>query len=163
VHLRPLAVRGSVAALVVGLILLEGYDPWFNRPTVHVAPVDVELARRTDTRGVVYLPMNSNPQLDISIFQQPQNLYGETAHHRPTPNGYSGYIPPSYVAQSRALWTLPSPTAIALLQRLGIRYVVVHPSVGGTPWSGLRVPRSAAPLRYIGRFGRDLLYELPPG
>jgi len=163
VHLRPLVVRGAVAALLVALVLLEGYDPWFNRPTVRIAPVDVELARRPDTSGVVYLPMNSNPQLDISIFKQPRNLYGDTAHHRPTPNGYSGYIPPSYVAQSRTLWTLPSPDALALLQRLGVRYVVVHPSVAGTPWASLRSRRSAEPLRYIGRFGRDLLYELPPG
>jgi hypothetical protein len=129
---------------------------------VRIAPVDVELAHRPDTSGVVYLPMNSNPQLDISIFKQPRNLYGDTAHHRPTPNGYSGYIPPSYVAQSRALWTLPSPVAVALLQRLGVRYVVVHPSVAGTPWASLHVPSSAAPLRYVGRYGRDLLYELPP-
>jgi hypothetical protein len=144
-------------------MLLEGYDPWFNNPTARVAPVDVELARRREPGGVVYLPMNSSARLDLSIFSQPANLYSDTAHHRATPNGYSGYVPPSYVRQSRTLWRLPTPEALALLRRLGVRFVVVHPSVAGTPWASLRSPRSAESLRYLGRFGRDVLYEVPPG
>jgi hypothetical protein len=162
VRQRTPVVAAIVGTLVVFLILFEGYDPWFNRPTAQVSPVDVELTRRHDPGGVVYLPMNSNAQLDISIFKQPMNLYGDTAHHRPTPNGYSGYVPPSYVTQSRALWTLPSPDALVLLRRLGVRYVVVHPSVASTPWANLRSRRSAAPLQYLGRFGRDLVFQVPP-
>jgi hypothetical protein len=42
-----------------------------------------------------------------------------------------------------------------------VRYVVVHPSVAGTPWAALRTPHAAVPLRYLGRFGDDLLYEVP--
>ncbi len=76
-------------------------------------------------------------------------------------NGYSGYSPPSYARQSRELWTLPSPPALALLRRLGIRFVVVHATVAGTPWAGLRSPRVAAPLHYLGSFGGDELYEVP--
>jgi hypothetical protein len=154
-------VPAAVGLLVVVLILLEGYDPWFNRPTVRVPPVDVELARRHDAGGVVYLPMNSGTQLDISIFSQPLNLYGATAHHRPTPNGYSGYVPQSYVMESRALSSLPSANALMLLQRLGVRYVVVHPTVAGTPWAKLRSPRLGTPLQYAGRYGRDLLFRVP--
>jgi hypothetical protein len=156
------AVAAMVGAVLVLLILLEGYDPWFNRPTVRIAPVDVELARRHEPGGVAYLPMNSNRRLDISIFSQPVNLYNNTQHHRPTPNGYSGYVPPSYVRQSRTLSKLPMSDALTLLRKLGVRFVVVHPSVAGTPWASLRSPRSAAPLRYLGRFGRDLLYDVPP-
>jgi hypothetical protein len=150
-----------VGALLVVLILVEGYDPWFNRPNLHVAPVDVELARRHDGGGVVYLPMNTSSGFNLSIFTQPANLLGETLHHRPTPSGYSGYTPPSYYGHSRALMSLPSASARALLRRLGVRYVVVHSSVAGSAWERLRSPSTARPLRFLGRFGDDDLYELP--
>jgi hypothetical protein len=152
-----------VGTLAIVLILLEGYDPWFNRPTVHVAPVDVELARLPEPGGVVYLPMNTSNGFNLSIFTQPANLLGETLHHRPTPSGYSGYTPPSYYTHSRELWSLPSASALALLRHLGVRFVVVHPSVAGSPWQKLRDPSAARPLRYLGKFGVDDLYELPPG
>jgi len=145
----------------VALIILEGYDPWFNRPTVHVAPIDVELARRSEKGGVVYLPMNTSGGFNLSIFTQPANLLGETLHHRPTPNGYSSYYPPSYYSHSRVLMDLPSPAALALLRRLGVRFVVVHPSVAGSRWQALRSPDAARPLRHLGRFGNDDLYEVP--
>ncbi len=155
-------VPAIVATTLVLLILLEGYDPWFHRPIARIAPVESALAQRT-AGGVVYLPMNPSAQLDISIFQQPLDLYDDTVDHRPTPNGYSGYIPPSYVAESRVLHALPGPAALSLLRHLGVRYVVVHPTVEGTPWSALRNPHAALPLRYLGRFGSDLLYEVPSG
>jgi hypothetical protein len=151
----------AVASLVVVLMLLEGYDPWFNRPMVHVSPVDVELARRPDAGGVVYLPMNTNSGFNLSIFSQPANLLGETLHQRPTPNGYSGYTPPSYYSHSAALLSLPSPEAMGLLRQLAVRYVVVHANLGGQ-WAMLRNPSTVVRLRYLGRFGDDLLYEVPP-
>jgi hypothetical protein len=165
--LRPKVRTGTnlvptlVATALVVLLLLEGYDPWFQRPTVRLAPVDVALSQRRGPGGVVYLPMNRTAQLDISIFKQPANLYGDTAYHRPTPNGYSGYVPSSYVRQSRELWSLPDRRALDLLKRLGVVYVVVHQSVAGSPWASLRSPRAAAPLRFLGRFGNDLLYQVP--
>jgi hypothetical protein len=51
---------------------------------------------------------------------------------------------------------------LALLRHLGVRFVVVHPSVAGSPWQKLRDPSAARPLRFLGRFGVDDLYELPP-
>jgi len=159
---RPQVVSAVVAGVVVVLVLLEGFDPWFDRPSVRVAPVDVELAQRSPG-GVVYLPMNVSDQVDIGYFQQPRNLYGATAHHRRTPNGYAGYLPSSYLEQSKALRGLPDRRALALLRTLGVRYVVVHPDVAGTPWEQLLDPDAARPLREIGRYGRDLLYEVPPG
>jgi hypothetical protein len=150
-----------VGTLVVVLVLVEGFDPWTHDPTVTIPAVDRELARLPGAGGVAYLPMMSNSTANLSIFTQPTNLYGETAHHRPMLNGYSGYTPPSYARQSRALWSLPSPSALTLLRHLGIRYVVVHRAVAGTPWAALRSPPQAAPLRYLGSFGGDELYEVP--
>jgi hypothetical protein len=157
---RRALVPAVVGVLVVVLILVEGLDPWSDRPNVHVPPVDRALTQRAPG-GVVYLPMNVSDQVDIGYFTQPRNLYGATAHHRRTPNGYAGYLPVSYLRQSKELRSLPDPASLALLHRLGVRYVVVHPSVAGTPWSALRRRSAAEPLRYRGRYGRDLLYEVP--
>ena len=156
-------VTGVVGVIVVLLILLEGFDPWFDRPTVAVPPVDRALTH-LEAGGVVYLPMNASDQVDAGYFQQPRNLYGATAHHRITPNGYAGYAPQSYLRQSKELRSLPDDRSLALLRRLGVRFVVVHPGVAGTPWAGLVDRASAAPLRFLGRYGADLLYEVPsPG
>ena len=159
---RKLAVGAVVVSVLVGLVLLEGFESWSDKPSVEISAVDQELARRPASGGVVYLPMNPSDHLDVTYFAQPANLYGSTAHHRITPNGYAGYLPPSYLRNSKRLRTLPDPAALALLRKLGIRYVVVHPGVVGTPWAPLLVPAAAAPLEPIGRFGNDLLYEVPP-
>ncbi len=161
VRSRGLVVSAVVAVVLVSVVMLEGFDPWFDKPSVAIAPVDAELARRTDDGGVVYLPMNPSDRLDVTYFSQAANLYGSTAHHRVMPNGYSGYLPPSYLRNSKALRSLPGPAALTRLRRLGIRYVVVHPGVAGTPWARLLDPADAAPLELVGRFGDDLLYEVP--
>jgi hypothetical protein len=157
---RATLVPGVVGAVIVLLVLLEGFDPWFDRPTAEVSAVDRAIAQLAPG-GVVYLPMNTSDEVDIGYFQQPRNLYGATEHHRPTPNGYSGYLPRSYLRQSRELRALPDKEALDLLRRIGVRYVVVHEGVAGTPWRSLRNPDAAAPLELVGTYGPDLLYEVP--
>jgi hypothetical protein len=157
---RAKVVPAVVGTIVVVLVLLEGFDPWFDRPTARVPAVDRELAQLAEG-GVLYLPMNTSDEVDIGYFQQPKNLYGATEHHRRTPNGYSGYLPESYLRQSRALRDLPDDDAIALLRRIGVRYIVVHRDVAGTPWAALRNPDAATPLELVGTYGPDLLYEVP--
>ena len=41
-------------------------------------------------------------------------------------NGYSGYYPPSYIQTVARLESFPDQASIALLQRLGVRYIIVH-------------------------------------
>jgi len=157
---RARVVSSVVGVVVVVLLLLEGFDPWFDRPNVAVPPVDRALVE-SPAGGVVYLPMNVSDEVDIGYFAQPRNLYGATAHHRRTPNGYAGYLPRSYLRHSKTLRSLPDERSLALLRRLGVRYVVVHPGVAGTPWARLLDRDAAEPLRYVGTYGTDLLYEVP--
>ncbi len=159
---RPTVVAAVVGTVVVLLILLEGFDPWFDRPDVRIPPVDTELAQRPPG-GVVYLPMNVSDQVDIGYFAQPLNLYGATAHHRRTPNGYAGYLPKSYLEQSKQLRGLPDARALALLRRLGVRYVVVHPGVAAHAVGGPQVAgqgEAAAPRRPV-RHGPALRAATP--
>jgi hypothetical protein len=56
---------------------------------------------------------------------------------------------------------LPDADPIARLRALGIRYVVVRDWAAGTVWAPLLDPANAAPLRHVGTFDRDVLYEVP--
>ncbi|MFI5052764.1 MAG: hypothetical protein ACHQDE_00255 [Acidimicrobiia bacterium] len=162
----PTAVA-IVATLAVVAILVEGYAPWTGRPDIRVTAVDERLAQLAripgDQGGVLYLPAleSGSTAAALSGFRQAENVYGTTAHHLRTPNGYSGYFPPSWVKLSRQMRSLPDAQAVNRLRALGVRYVVVREWARGGAWDTLLDPRRAAPLRLVGRYGGDLLYEVP--
>src|SRR5262249_40656941 len=52
----------------------------------------------------------------------------------------------------------PHPVAVAR-----VRYVVVRNWAQGTVWGPLLDRSRAAPLRYVGTYGGDVLYEVPAG
>ena len=167
-HGRARTVVGVVAAVALLGVLVEGYAPWTSadQGTVDVAvsPVDERLAD-LPPGGVLYLPaldQTSPLQEAFTGFRQAENVYGTTAHHRLTPNGYSGYFPPSWKQISRTMYALPDPVALAELQRLGIRYVVVRSWAKGGIWGHMLNPEFAAPpLKLVGTFDGDVLYEVP--
>ena len=151
-----------VGAVAVVLLIAEGFVGWGEYPTVRPKPVDVELAARPEKGAVVYLPVNEGGNtIDLTYFEQPGNILGATEHHRGTLNGLSGFAPPSYFRHSRRLLSLPDADALQLLRRLHVRFVVVHPTVTDGPWSDLLNPDRAEPLKFLGKFGDDLLYEVP--
>jgi hypothetical protein len=85
---------------------------------------------------------------------------------RPTLNGDSGFVPMSHQWMKVALGRFPSTDSIALLRRLGVRYVVLH--LGAfregallRVLRGLQEQRSS--LVPACDFGRDLVYEIAPG
>jgi hypothetical protein len=165
---RAHTVVGVVALVAVVGVLVEGYAPWTaaDHGTVDVAvsPVDEHLAD-LPAGGVLYLPALEQGEGAVreafSGFRQAENVYGTTAHHRITPNGYSGFFPPSWKRLSREMEALPDADTIARLRALGIRYVVVRDWAAGTVWAPLLDPANAAPLRHVGTFDRDVLYEVP--
>ncbi|MGB8953146.1 MAG: discoidin domain-containing protein [Candidatus Aminicenantales bacterium] len=53
-------------------------------------------------------------------------IYYSTYHWRRLVNGYSGYIPPAYVAIGEAMEGFPSEPTFRLLRNLGVEYVLVH-------------------------------------
>jgi len=163
--LTPRAALTAVAAIAVVGVLVEGYAPWTGRPDIRIAPVDERLAALDQPGGVLYLPAlePGGTAAALSGFRQAENVYGTTAHHRVTPNGYSGYFPPSWVALSKQMRALPDAGALDRLRALGIRYVVVRDWAKGGAWDALLDPDRAQPLRLLGRYGPDLLYEVPPG
>jgi len=57
--------------------------------------------------------------------------------------------------------TFPTPATARELRSIGVRFVVVRATAAGTAWGRLLDPSQAGSLRFLGRFGDDLLYELP--
>jgi hypothetical protein len=88
-------------------------------------------------------------------------------HHdfRPTLNGDSGFVPPSHRWLKNLFLRFPSPDSIVLLQRLGVRYVVLH--LGAYRDRALirllnGLERHRAELLKIRDFGRDMVVEVIP-
>lgn len=156
-----MVAAAAAVAVLSGAVLVEGHQPWGDGPRVSVPAVDRELARRDDGGGVVYLPLPIDRRVEfgLQILGQARVLYGTTAHHRPTPNGYAGFFPESFFEAGPALADLPGRSAVAWLRRRDIRYVVV--AEGAVYWEDLRDPERAAPLRLVGDYEGDLLYEVP--
>ena len=165
---RARTVIGVVAAVALLGVLAEGYAPWTaaDGGTVDVAvpPVDQRLAE-LGPGGVLYVPALEQGAGGVaealSGFRQAENVYGTTAHHRITPNGYSGFFPSSWKRISREMEALPDAATLDHLRALGIRYVVVRDWAAGSVWAPLLHPAAAAPLRHVGTYDGDVLYEVP--
>ncbi|CAN5530669.1 hypothetical protein BH18ACT1_BH18ACT1_13250 [soil metagenome] len=164
-RLRP-SLRGRLVPFVAGVavlaVLVEGFASWEDRPTVAVSAVDRALADEPREGGVLYLPaLVEGPLAFPTTFGQVENVYGSTAHHRRMPNGYSGLVPEEWPALSERMRALPSAPTLRELADLDVVFVVVRTEVAGTPWEPLLEPDRAGPLKLLGRYDGDLLYELP--
>jgi hypothetical protein len=58
---------------------------------------------------------------------EPEHTYMSTFHWKPIVNGYSGYLPPSYLHRLERMDGFPDTTSFVQLFRDGVRYVIVHP------------------------------------
>jgi hypothetical protein len=85
---------------------------------------DVYRMIRTFGPGVVIeLPM---PKLSALPGHEPQYAFWSAAHWNPLVNGYSGYYPPVYLETVTRMETFPDLPSVQRLQRLDVRYIVVH-------------------------------------
>ncbi len=155
---RRWAGAGAVA-LCLGAILLEGHRSWSDAPAVDVSPVDRALAAEAGPGGVAYLPLPIPPDEPFPLLGQALIVYRSTAHHRPMLNGYAGFYPEDFFSVGARIVGLPDRPSLDHLRRVGVRYVVVPEQAGA--WQALRDPARAVPLRLLGDFEGDLLYEVP--
>ena len=61
-----------------------------------------------------------------AIFRNAPYMLGSTLHFKPILNGYSGFLPPSYVAHYTQLASFPSAESVAALRRIGVTHIFVH-------------------------------------
>jgi len=82
-------------------------------------PVYAWIARQKDVRALVELPVRRNWRENVS-------MYYSTLHWRPIANGYSGYGPPSHLAITEHIHSIPDRAGVELLRSLGITHILIH-------------------------------------
>jgi hypothetical protein len=96
------------------------------------------------------------------IFHNASYLLNATENWRPLLNGYSGFVPETYVRQYRDLQGFPDERAMAALREAGVTHVFVH-YTEQEQWSGedtVEAVRQSAELRLMG-VDQDLgMYEV---
>ncbi len=123
--LRPMlrvGWRPAAAAVVVAVAAIEplaaplGLSRFEGIPPVY--------ARLRDVPGAVVaeLPL-AEPRYQ---FLNAPYLLNSTAHWKPMLNGYSGFVPESYLRQYDALRAFPAPSAIDALRQFGVTHIFVH-------------------------------------
>ena len=115
--------RINQRAAIAVLIVLIAIDAWPALPLVPVwkepPPIYETLKARRDV-VLAEFPVDENP-----VFNTPF-MYFSVWHWRPIVNGYSGYIPESYVAVIPDLMEFPRGDSIAALRRRGVTHVTVN-------------------------------------
>ncbi len=96
------------------------------RDPIVTPPIDVWLASRPRPFRVLELPV---PPPDNSVrqarFHSEYMIHG-AAHWQPMVNGYSSLVPPRHEKLYAELHQFPTEAGLTELERLGVKYVVVH-------------------------------------
>ncbi len=114
--------RLAVAVLVIAATTAEAWRAPLAYPEFRgIAPVYDRLAAYPDA-VFVHLPMYSRR----FVHANSAYMLGSTRHWRPMLNGFSGFIPASYMANLDQLGGFPDDRSLTRLQALGVTHVVVH-------------------------------------
>jgi hypothetical protein len=149
---RALARLGIFVVFFLAVLAAYGYAALaagrgihFRRVLFGVVLLVLTLEYRVRPLNLVAFP-NHPPPLQAWLAQQPLGVvadlpmpdplpgddpraaYLSTFHWFPTVNGYSGFVPRSYLDRLDAVRNFPDDRAIARLRYDNVRYVVVHPS-----------------------------------
>jgi hypothetical protein len=90
--------------------------------------------------------------------------YFSAFHRKRMLNGYSGFFPNVYHEHVTILSNFPSQQSVDLLQKAGVRYILVH----GSQYPGDRFPeieqeiRNYPSLKLLQHFGSDYIYTIKP-
>ena len=118
VSVRPL--RRALLTSVIVVIAVECGSAPMTLADVPSTGADVYRFLRTSDRSVIV----EFPMVDYDL--TPQFMYQSIFHWHRLVNGYSGYEPPDYGVTRERMRTFPDDEAIARLNELGVRYVLVH-------------------------------------
>lgn len=152
---RP-RVLSAVTASVVALALAESLVAPFTYQPFNGVPAIYGSRELASAGAVADLPF---PPPD-AIFRNAPFMLGATRHFKPMPNGYSGFIPPSYFAHHVQLANFPDETSIQVLRALGITHVFVHRDAMDA--SGLDRLTRLPGLREVDAEGPIALYRVGP-
>lgn len=116
------ALRMTVSVLALVLVTLEAARVPLGYTTARTVPTVYRLLADEPHAVVVELPMF----VGDNIFRNARYMLHSTRYWRPLVNGYSGFMPASYLAHWEAVQTFPDPDALDHLRRLGVTHIFVH-------------------------------------
>lgn len=116
--------RQVAVAACIAFLLLEVAPkpvPWVLLPREEdLPPVYAWLAGQDGVKGILELPWRDSETEVLYMY------YG-TRHWRPLVNGYSGYMPRTYLDLKRGCCEVaPTPATLDQLRRLGVTHLLVH-------------------------------------
>ncbi len=154
---RRRQIIGATAAVLVTAELAELPIQWYPAPPP--SPAYRLLAELPDG-PVLELPFYD---AEAGFEWHTTYLLTSTRHWKRTVNGYGDFFPDQFVADAPVLAGFPSPEAFARLEALGVRYVLVHFDLRGSPdrsaWAaGVAPYRSSLDAVYEGTDAA--LYEI---
>ena len=151
------------SALLTALLILEA----LTIPAANIVPVPTGAAVPPVYRWLAQQPRTVVLELPMLCTDAPaQGLltqYLSVYHWQPTPDGYSGFIPPKHGEVVYEMQRFPSARALALLRGLDVGYVVVHTAqVKDWPVMQARLAVFPDDLALAQSFGADLVYRVLP-
>ena len=152
---RRLLALGAAALLVAEVVTV----PAANTAAVAVPPgvpeVYTWLARQPAT-VVLELPMIGEVEERGLL-----NQYYSTYHWQTTPDGYSGFIPPSHGQIVYEMQSFPSERSLRLLQGLGVRLLIVHQDlITDWPERQQRLASYSSDIAEVQQFGETIVYAV---
>jgi hypothetical protein len=117
---------GAIAVLAVVLPLEHWQRPLYEGARLPVGDEVPAVHRWLATEG-------TGPLVELPLFAKKRfwamYLYFATYHWRPVPIGRTSFYPPSHELLAATLARFPDEMSIEVLDRLGVRTVVVHPEL----------------------------------
>jgi len=145
-------LRTSLAVLAILLVTAEAFRaPVGYRPAMKVPEVYRVLALEPHAVVIEY-PMPG----PTAIFSNAVYMLYSTAHWKPLVNGYSGFMPASYVTHYKTLDIYARPEALAQLVEMGVTHIVAHGQ--GRIVASNRMPA----LRRLAIEGDIAIYRIDP-
>jgi len=150
----------GIVALLAGLVILESLI-W---PGAHAVEVPVGDQVPPVYRWLAGQPPGSVLELPTVAFAEGQALldyqYLSIYHWHPTPDGYSGFVPPKHGQIEYEMERFPSERSVSLLQALDVQYVVVHTDrYLGSRWREMEPALAQTEeLTLVKTFGTDQVY-----
>jgi hypothetical protein len=155
-------LQGLLACGAIGLFTLElGFKPLplVTIPTGEDVPEVYRWLATNELAGpIVELPLGE------SFWEALTYMYFSTYHWRPMVNGASRFLPPTHAQLKAEMAALPSNEAVELVNRIGVKALVVHTdqltSQEASRWRDANLAQSG--LAEVARFGSDVVYQVLP-
>src|SRR5262245_9179629 len=153
-HGRRRMAFGLLAAVLVTVEAARLPIGWV-RP--YQVPEVYKMLALEQSPGVVELPLPPEATFGLNAPYMLNSMVGWW----PLVNGYSGFLPESYMRRRVDLALFPADEAIAVLRRIGVRHVVIHKDDFSRRWPDALARRDAArALRPIAAEGDIAIYRV---